>query len=118
MDIGRANKRITFCRYEEKENDLSQMEQELMEIKTVWASVEPTRGREYQEAQRVRPELTYKITTRYHKGITPDMLIKFKDRFFNIISIINVRERNEMLEIVCTEKMSEKVKNALNANDK
>ena len=73
MDIGRTNKRITFCRYEEKENALSQTEQTLTEVKTVWASVEPTRGREYQEAQRVRPELTYKVTTRYHKEVTPDM---------------------------------------------
>lgn len=105
MDIGRTNKRITFCRYEEKENALSQTEQTLTEVKTVWASVEPTRGREYQEAQRVRSELTYKITTRCHKGITPDMFIKFKDRFFNIISIINVNERNKMLEIICTEKI-------------
>ena len=113
MDIGRTNKRITFCRYEEKENDLSQMEQVLTEIKTVWASVEPTRGREYQEAQRVRPELTYKITTRYHKEVTPDMFIKFKDRFFSIVSIINVREKNAMLEIICTEKI-EKI--TLNAN--
>ncbi len=105
MDIGRTNKRITFCRYEEKENALSQAEQILIEVKTVWASVEPTRGREYQEAQRIRPELTYKITTRYHKGITPDMLIKFGDRYFNIVSVINVRERNEMLEMICTEKV-------------
>ena len=50
MDIGRTNKRITFCRYEEKENALSQTEQALTEVKTIWASVEPTRGREYQEA--------------------------------------------------------------------
>lgn len=105
MDIGRTNKRITFCKYEEKENGLSQVEQILTEVKTVWASVEPTRGREYQEAQRVRPELTYKIATRYHKGITPDMFIKFKGRYFNIVSIINVRERNEMLEIICTEQI-------------
>ncbi|MCI9559336.1 MAG: phage head closure protein [Lachnospiraceae bacterium] len=105
MDIGRTNKRITFCRYEEKENELLQLEQILTDIKTVWASVEPTRGREYQEAQRIRPELTYKITTRYHKGITPDMLIRFKDRYFHIVSIINVREKNEMLEIVCTEEI-------------
>lgn len=104
MDIGRTNQRITFCRYEEKENVLSQSEQVLEEIKTVWASVEPTRGREYQEAQRIRPELTYKITTRYHKEITPDMFIKFRNCFFNIISIINVREHNEMLEIICTKK--------------
>lgn len=108
MDIGRTNKRITFCRYEEKENALSQLEQALVEVKTVWASVEPTRGREYQEAQRIRPELTYKITTRYHKGIAPDMFIKFKDRFFNIVSIINVKERNEVLEIICTESLLER----------
>jgi SPP1 family predicted phage head-tail adaptor len=105
MDIGRTNKRVTFCRYEEKENDILQNEQALIEVKTVWASVEPTRGREYQEAQRIRPELTYKITTRYHKEITPDMFIKFKNRYFSIVSIINVRERNEMLEIVCTERL-------------
>lgn len=107
MDIGRTNKRITFCRYEEKENALSQTEQTLTEVKTVWASVEPTRGREYQEAQRVRPELTYKVTTRYHKGITPDMLVKWGERYFNIVSIINVRERNTMLEIICTERITE-----------
>lgn len=116
MDIGRTNKRITFCRYEEKENALLQTEQELKEVKTVWASVEPTRGREYQEAQRVRPELTYKITTRYHKEVTPDMFIKFKDRYFNIVSIINVRERNTMLEIICTEKILKAEKITLNAN--
>lgn len=107
MDIGRADKRITFCRHEEKENALSQVEQTLTEVKTVWASVEPTRGREYQEAQRIRPELAYKITTRYHKEVTPDMFIKFKGRFFDIVSIINVKERNEMLEIICTERAAE-----------
>mgnify|MGYP001542883859 FL=1 len=121
MDIGRTNKRITFCRYTEKQNELLQTETALEEIKTVWASVEPTRGREYQEAQSIRPELTYKITTRYHKEVTPDMFIKFKDRYFQIVSIINVRERNEMLEIVCTEKLTENPaieKITLNANDK
>ena len=44
MDIGRTNKRITFCRYTEKQNELLQTETALEEIKTVWASVEPTRG--------------------------------------------------------------------------
>lgn len=107
MDIGRTNKRISFCRYVEKQNALLQTEQVLEIVKTVWASVEPTRGREYQEAQRIRPELTYKITTRYHKEVTEDMFIKYKDRYFQIASIINARERNEMLEIVCTEKKTE-----------
>ena len=85
-----------------------QTEQEMEEVKSLWASVEPVRGREYQEAQRIRPELTYKVTTRYHKEVAPDMFIKYKDRYFNIISVINVRERNEMLEIICTEKIVKK----------
>lgn len=108
MDIGRMDKRITFCRYEEKENGLMQAVQELAEVKTVWASVEPVRGREYQEAQRIRPELTYKVTARYHKGITPDMIIKWGSRRFDIVSVINVRERNAALEIMCTERVEKK----------
>ena len=39
MDIGRTNKRITFCRYEERENALSQTEQALTEVKTVWSGM-------------------------------------------------------------------------------
>ena len=35
MDIGRTNKRITFCRYTEKQNELLQTETVLEEIKTV-----------------------------------------------------------------------------------
>lgn len=107
MDIGRTNKRVAFYKLVEKQNELLQNEQVLKEMKTVWASVEPTRGREYQEAQRIRPELTYKVTMRYHKGITPDMLLKFKDRYFQIISVINIMEKNEMLEIICIEKICE-----------
>lgn len=107
MDIGRTNKRVSICRYEKAKNELKQVEQKLTIIRTVWASVEPTRGREYQEAQRIRSELTYKITMRYFKGITSNMIIKYKDRYFQIISVINVRERCEMLELICTEKMME-----------
>ena len=77
-------------------------------IITVWATVEPKSGREYIEADKERPELTYIITVRYQKDITPDMFIQFKGRLFNIKSIRNIREADEMLEISCTEKIDEK----------
>lgn len=108
MDIGRTNKRVTFCRYEETENELEQTQQTLRRIRTVWASVEPKSGREYIEAEKEHPELTYLITTRYFKDVTPDMFIEFKGRLFNIKSIRNIREANEMLEISCTEKIDDK----------
>lgn len=108
MNIGRTNKRVTFCRYEEITNELEQEAQQLKRIRTVWASVEPKSGREFQEADKDHPELTYIVTTRYFADITPDMFIQFKGRLFNIKSIRNITEANEMLEIYCTEKANEK----------
>lgn len=107
MDIGRTNKRVTFCRFEETQNKMHQTQQTLKKIRTVWASVEPKSGREYIEAEKEHPELTYIITTRYMSDITPDMFIQFRDRLFNIKSIRNIRESNEMLEISATEKIDE-----------
>ena len=46
MDIGSMNKRITFLKAEERENELAQNEQMLKEVKTVWASIVTTKGRE------------------------------------------------------------------------
>lgn len=113
MDVGRTNKRITLYRVKEITNDLLQKEQALTAVKTVWASLEPMRGKEYQEAQRIRSELTYKITIRYIDNITADMLVKYKDRYFEIVSQpINPREKNEMLEIICIEKIQKKKEGA------
>lgn len=106
MDIGRTNKRIAFYGSVEQENELGQIEQIQKELFRTWASVEPLRGREYQEAQKIRPELTYKITIRYRPGITPDMHLKYKERLFEIVSVINMKEQNEIIELMCTEKIS------------
>lgn len=107
MDIGRTNKRVSFCRFVEEKNEMNQTTQVLKKIRTVWASVEPKSGREYIEAEKEHPELTYIITTRYMDDVTPDMFIQHKQRLFNIRSIRNIRENNEMLEISCTEKIDE-----------
>lgn len=107
MDIGRTNKRVSFCRFVEEKNEMNQITQVLKKIRTVWASVEPKSGREYIEAEKEHPELTYIITTRYMEDVTPDMFIQYRDRLFNIRAIRNIRESNEMLEISCTEKIDE-----------
>ncbi len=73
--------------------------------KTVWAKAGPLKGREYLEARKVQPELTYLFEIRYIEGVTPDMKIEFKGRTFNIQSILNVDERNRFLEIYAVEKV-------------
>lgn len=74
-------------------------------FKKVWASIEPTTGKEYMEAQRIRNELTYKIIMRYTEGITSNMLLRYRDKTFKIISIINDMEKNQTLQLVCIEEI-------------
>lgn len=105
---GDLRHRITFQRLVETTNEVGEVVQKLQDYTTVWAAIEPTSGREYYEAQKIQPELTYKITIRYLPDITPDMVIKYKNRLFQINNIINPDERNFILELMCIEKIAKK----------
>ena len=70
---------------------------------SVAGDVSPMTGREYQEAQKIRAETTYRVATRYFSGITSDMRILFKNKELLIQSVLNIEERNRELQIICTE---------------
>ena len=73
------------------------------QVCTRWARVEPVRGRTYFEAQQTRANVTHRITVRYVGGITPDMTINYGGRRFNVVSVIDVEESHEWLEIMVEE---------------
>lgn len=116
IDAGRLNKKITFLKLEYSTDKMGQSVPEWKKLKKVWATVKAVRGGEYYEAQKLRPELTYKITTRFHKGITPEMRIEYKGRIFEIKTVINVEEEDYMLEMQCVEYI-EKVAESVSANE-
>lgn len=104
MDFSKMRHRITFLKPTGSIlNDFGETVPDYQEYRTVWAYVAPKTGREYDEAQKIRSETTYNIITRYHDGITANMKIQYKQQIFNIISVLNVGERNEELQIVATE---------------
>ena len=70
---------------------------------TVWASVEPLRGREYFDASQHQLEVTHRIRMR-HRDLDPkDRRIRFDGRDFQIEAVINHEERGESLELLCVE---------------
>jgi len=87
----------------ETENALGALVKTTQEVATVWASVVPLRGREYFEAQKIRSELSYRVTMRYRDDVTPAMTIRYKAKDLEINSVIEIG-REEGLEIMCTEK--------------
>ena len=68
-----------------------------------WASVEPLIGREYMAAKQVSAEVSHKIRMRYIAGLLPTMKIAWGAREFEIVSILNVQERNMEIVIMATE---------------
>lgn len=77
------------------------------DVMTVWASIEPIRGREYVLLQNTQAELTTRIRMRYRPGITPAIRVLCQDRVFNIQSVIDINEQQRHLELMCIEKVSD-----------
>jgi len=70
---------------------------------TRWASIEPLQGRELFNAQQNSADITIKITLRHYAGLSPTQRITHSSRTFEIISVINPNERDEMTIVMCKE---------------
>ena len=71
----------------------------------VWAAVETLTGREQyaQSADQMISELTHKVRIRYVAGILPKMRVLHRSRYFDILSVKNLMERDEEIHLMCKE---------------
>ena len=106
MNFSKMRHRITFMKpLSNIQNSMSENVPKYEDIMTVWAFVSPRTGREYDEAQKLRAETTYNVSTRYFSDITPQMYVKFNDRILKIESVLDLGEKKEELLIVAVETM-------------
>lgn len=73
---------------------------------TVYASVDPIRGREFFEAQKFVGEVTHRIRLRYHASLAsmkPDWRVTFGSQTFGIVSVLRPRSIKRDLEILAKE---------------
>lgn len=69
----------------------------------VWANAKPTTGREYEEAQKIRAETTWKIKLRYTDTVASDFKVLHRGHVLNIESILDVEGQRRELTLVCSE---------------
>jgi SPP1 family predicted phage head-tail adaptor len=101
--IGRLRHRIAIERVTETRDTDGSVIETWSTYATVQASIDPLSGREYFAAQSVQADLTHRIVMRYLSGIVPKMRVKYGSRIFDILSVINVSERNGELQLMCRE---------------
>lgn len=68
---------------------------------TVYASIEPVRAADTQEAQQIEHRVTHTIWIRHRTDIQPDWRVRFGSRIFNIIGgpLAKFSERSIMQEL-------------------
>lgn len=104
MRSGRLNKKVNI----EQRISVSQadggtrLEWQVLH-KSVWAGIEPMRGREWFTAGGTQTEADHLIRMRYRKGIRPSMRVTYKDRIFDIQHVANIRTDNRELHLMCKE---------------
>lgn len=106
MNPGELRHRITFQEKSKQQNEYGEEIDSWVNVKTVWASVNPMSAKEFFAAEKTSSEVTHKIFMRYIPDlkITSDMRIKFKDRTFELVGPpINYKEKNAELQLLCKE---------------
>lgn len=107
IDPGKMRHLITFQRFAGEPDSfgdpLLTEDSEWESMATVWAAIDPISGKEFYAAEQSQSEVSHKVRCRYRNGINTAMRIKFGERRFAILSVIDWEERHESLLIMCKE---------------
>ena len=103
MNIGSLNKRI-LLQYEEKTSDgMGGFTSEWKEGGAVWAAIWPVSANEQIQAMQNIMTISHRIRIRYRSDIKPYWRIQFKDRYFEIKSIVDPNEKHAILDLMVKE---------------
>jgi len=73
-------------------------------FKTVWASVEPLKGRELFTVQQINSEITLRVKMWYIPGVKANMRIRSRGQIFEIVGPpIDNKQTHRELELMCKE---------------
>ena len=78
-----------------------------------WAGIWPVSAKEIVNDRKLELQISHRIRVRFNRSspnVTADMRVLYADpvkgdRLFNIISIVNPDERNEMYDLICLEEI-------------
>ena len=102
MRAGTLDQRVSLWRLSGGFDELGQpLPDEWTLVGTVWACVQPLRGREYIAAQAALSEITTKVTMRHRPGVTPDLKVTHEGRDYQIQSVIDPDSAGRELHLMC-----------------
>jgi len=103
MRAGELRHRITLQKPVHTRDAFGESVTTYEDMATVYAAIEWQSGRRYVEAAQINAEVQGVTRIRYRSDVRPDWRIQYKERYIRIISLANIRERDEELQLNCKE---------------
>jgi SPP1 family predicted phage head-tail adaptor len=103
MRAGRFRHRVTIKDRVVTRDTYGEEDVTWADVATVWADVQPIRGREYLEMDQAQADLTHRVWLRWRTGVEPTMRLYLGSRVLQIESVIRPEERRIGLELICRE---------------
>lgn len=74
-----------------------------VKITDLWAHILPLRTSENFKNHQTKNTITHRITIRYREGVLPDMRLTKGERIFQILGVMNEKERRQWLQLDVSE---------------
>ena len=100
---GEFRHRITLQQPVQTRNATGDMVTTYADVASVWAAIDWENGRRFESAKQLNSEAEGVVRIRYRSDVQADWRINYKTRYFQILSISNVRERGSEMMMTCKE---------------
>ena len=101
--IGTLDKRIKLYKLADVDDENGLTSQQLVEAigNSIWARIEPSRGKTLMEGLKDKNVDVVKFTIRYRPGISENWIIGYKGKYYDILSVVDPYEDHVKLELYC-----------------
>ena len=103
MNIGELNRRIKILEFVEQRDEFGGIEGEWKVIATRWSRIEQHGGNEVSDNNQVIARVSTKIIIRYMSELNEKHRIQYKDKLYEINSVIDVDTGHYKMIIDCSE---------------
>lgn len=102
VEIGKMRHRVAIQSKSTSTDAYGQALDSWTTLRTVWAQIQPTTGREYERAAQMVADITHTITMRYCEVEPSNRLVRGSS-IYQIKYVINVDELNHYVQLLCVE---------------
>lgn len=103
MKAGDLWTRVTIQEATESRDSIGQVEQTWTNLYSRWADVMPLDDTESMRARAIRETASHLVTLRYIEGLTTKHRIVWKNKVFNIVSVLNKEAKDKETLCKCLE---------------